>query len=185
MCHISLENSQRGRQLSFRIHFNHKFAHKIMGLQSCEGLETKWHLGVGAMASHKKYYKGGRWWFPPSLSRGESCEFMFACDSFVHQKCSNYALINLLFGLCRSMWVIDLFVTLFSPHPEALPRPSTPKCYELKNIPQLLILSLFSPFGFIVDSIKEFGGASYAFIQMVMGNHFWKYGKNYKHFQTL
>jgi hypothetical protein len=31
----------------------------------------------------------------------ESCEFVFAHGSFVHQKCSNYALTNLLFGLCK------------------------------------------------------------------------------------
>jgi len=43
----------------------------------------------------------------------------------VHQKCSNYALTNLLFGLCRSMWIIDLLVILFSPYPEALAHPST------------------------------------------------------------
>jgi len=40
-------------------------------------------------------------------------------------KCSNYALINSLFGLCRSMWVIDLLVNLPSPHPKALARLST------------------------------------------------------------
>jgi hypothetical protein len=38
--------------------------------------------------------------FPPSLGRGESCEYVFARDSSMHQKCSNYALTNLLFGLC-------------------------------------------------------------------------------------
>jgi hypothetical protein len=40
-----------------------------------------------------------------SLSRGygEFCEFMFACGSSMHQRCSNYALTNLLFGLCRFM----------------------------------------------------------------------------------
>jgi hypothetical protein len=33
------------------------------------------------------------------------------------------------------------------------------ECYEIKNMPQLLILPLFSPFGIIIESIKEFGGA--------------------------
>jgi hypothetical protein len=33
-----------------------------------------------------------------------------------------------------------------------------PSC-EIKNMPQLLILPLFSPFGVIIESIKEFGGA--------------------------
>ncbi len=38
-------------------------------------------------------------------------------DLFVHQKCSNYAQTNLLFGLYRSMWIINLLVTLLNPHP--------------------------------------------------------------------
>jgi hypothetical protein len=61
-------------------------------------LKTKWHLGARPMARHKTYYKGEGGGFPPSPGRGESCESresVFACDLFVHQKCSNYALINL------------------------------------------------------------------------------------------
>jgi hypothetical protein len=82
-----------------------------MGLQSRENVNfenfgTEWHLGAGPMAKHKVYYKGGRWWLPPSLGYGESCESMFAHSSSMHQKCSNYTLTNLLFGLCKSMWVI-------------------------------------------------------------------------------
>jgi hypothetical protein len=36
-----------------------------------------------------------------TLGRGESCESVYVRGSFVHQKCSNYALTSLLFGLCR------------------------------------------------------------------------------------
>jgi hypothetical protein len=57
----------------------------------------------------------GRWWLPPSLDHGESCEFVVACDSSMHQRCSNYALTNLLFGLCRSVWVIGCFQYSLSP----------------------------------------------------------------------
>jgi hypothetical protein len=39
---------------------------------------------------------------------------------FVHQKCFNYALTNLLFGLCKSVWKIDLLIIHPNPHPEAL-----------------------------------------------------------------
>jgi len=39
----------------------------------------------------------------PKFGRGESYEFVFARSSSVHQKCSNYALTNLLFGLCKSV----------------------------------------------------------------------------------
>jgi hypothetical protein len=52
------------------------------------------------MARHIEYYKGEGGGFPPNLGHGES---MFARGESVHQKCSNYALTNLLFGLCRSM----------------------------------------------------------------------------------
>jgi hypothetical protein len=65
---------------------------------------------------------------------------------FIHSpKCSNYILTDLLFGLCRFVWVIDLFINLLSPHPGTLARPSIPKCCKLNNTPQLFILLLFSP----------------------------------------
>jgi len=59
----------------------------------------------------------------------------------MHQKCSNYALTNLLFGLCKSLWIIDSLVIRSSPHPRGptcLSYP--PKCCELKSIPELLLL---------------------------------------------
>ncbi len=39
----------------------------------------------------------------PTSSHGESCESVYACGLFVHQKCFNLALTNLLFGLCTSV----------------------------------------------------------------------------------
>jgi hypothetical protein len=42
----------------------------------------------------------------PTLGCGESCESEFTRGSSEHQKCFNYALTNLLFGLCRFMRVI-------------------------------------------------------------------------------
>jgi hypothetical protein len=79
---------------------------------------TKSHLDVGLMAMHKVYYKGEvvaspkskLWW----ILRVPICPWL-VCAS----KCSNYALTNLLFGLCKSVWVIGLLVNLPSPHPEA------------------------------------------------------------------
>jgi hypothetical protein len=105
---------------------------------------TKWHLGAWHVAKHRKYYKGGRWCLPPSPNHSESCESMFAHGSSVHQKCSNYALTNLLFGLCKSVWTIDLLNTRPNPHSKAPDTPLPPKCYKPRSIPQLLILSLFS-----------------------------------------
>ncbi len=61
----------------------------------------------------------GKVMISPSPRCGESYEFIYVCDLFMHQKCSNYALANLLFGLCKSMWIIDPFVIRHSPHPRA------------------------------------------------------------------
>jgi len=58
--------------------------------------------------------------------------FWVKCSS-LHQKYSNYALINLLFGLCRSIWIIDLLVTLPSPHLRTPTRPSTSKVQQTKE----------------------------------------------------
>jgi hypothetical protein len=70
---------------------------------------------------------------PPSPGCGEFYESMFAYGSSAHQKCSNYALTNLLLGLCRSVWVIDLLVILPSPYPGALTHPSTLKVLQAKE----------------------------------------------------
>ncbi len=43
---------------------------------------------------------------------------MYAHGSSVHQKCSNYALTNLLFGLCKFVWIIDPLFTRPNPHPK-------------------------------------------------------------------
>jgi hypothetical protein len=51
---------------------------------------------------------------------------------------------NLLFSLCRSVWIIDLFINLPNPHPGVPTRPSTPKMLRTKERAQLLLLLLFS-----------------------------------------
>ncbi len=68
---------------------------------------------------------------------GESCESVFACGLSMHQKCSNSALTNLLFGLCRSAWIIEPLINLLSPHPEAPTRPSTPEVLRHLNFDML------------------------------------------------
>jgi hypothetical protein len=42
---------------------------------------TKCHLDVAPVERHREYYKGGRWWLPPSLGPGESYESEFAHGS--------------------------------------------------------------------------------------------------------
>ncbi len=74
-------------------------------------------------------------------------------------KCSNYALTNLLFVLCRFMWVIDLLVNLPSFHPGASTCPSTPEVLQAKECAPTPPSIVFT-FGFTIESIKELGGAS-------------------------
>jgi hypothetical protein len=49
---------------------------------------SKWHLGANPEARHKVNYRGEGGGFPPSPGHGESCEFVFARDSSVHQSAS-------------------------------------------------------------------------------------------------
>jgi hypothetical protein len=55
--------------------------------------------------------------------------------------------------------VIEVLVNLPSPILELQHALLPLKCYELKNVPQLFFLPLFT-FGLLVESIKELGGAS-------------------------
>ncbi len=93
------------------------------------------------------------------MDHDESCEFVFARGSSMHQKCSNYALTNLLFGLCRSMGIIDSFVICPSPHPGALTRPSTSKMLRTKARALTPYPSIVFTFRLTIEFIKEFGGA--------------------------
>jgi hypothetical protein len=87
---------------------------------------TKWHLGASPWLGTDNTIRVKP---PPSLNvgRGESCEFVFAHDSSVHQKWSNYALTNLLFGLCKFVWIIDPLFIHLNPHPRAPAHPFTLK----------------------------------------------------------
>ncbi len=104
----------------------------------------KWHLDVGPLAMHIVYYKGESGSFPEVKVM---VSLVSSCYSWlIHApKCSYYTLTNLLFGLCRSVWVIELFVNLPSPISELHRIPLPPKCYKRRSMPQLLFLPLFSP----------------------------------------
>ncbi len=85
-CDIPLESSRRGLQLCFRPHLNQRSPRKVMGPQSCRSpscgnfgtltweSRDKMPFGCGPRGEAKYILKGGRWWLPPSPSRGESCE---------------------------------------------------------------------------------------------------------------
>jgi hypothetical protein len=112
-------------------------SHKSLNLRNFEiptwESQDKMTFGCWPCNQAQKILYGGWWWLPQSPSCGESCESMFACGSSVQQKCSNYALTNMLFGFCTSMWIIDLLVTLLYPHPRAVTHPSTPKVLQAKE----------------------------------------------------
>jgi hypothetical protein len=63
---------------------------------------TKYTIRGKVVASRES----GPWWIL----------WIYVCSWLVHApKCSNYALTNLLFGLCTSVWVIKLLVNLPNP----------------------------------------------------------------------
>jgi hypothetical protein len=95
--------------------------------------------------------KSGLWWVL----------WDYVCPWFIRApKCSNYALTHLLFGLCSSMWVIDLLVNVPSPDLEAPTHPSTPEVLRTKERTPIPSSSTICTFGLTIESIKELGGAS-------------------------
>jgi len=88
-----------------------------------------------------------------------SCWVLWVCVCpwlVLTSKCSNYALTN-LFGLCRSMWVIELFVNLPSPHPWAPTRPSTPEMLRAKKRAQFFSFPLSSPLDSQLNPSRNLG----------------------------
>jgi hypothetical protein len=130
----------------------------ISGIFQLGSPGTKWHLGARPMPSIENIIRG-EVVASPSLGRDEFCEFVFVRDSSVHQNCSNYALTNLWFGLCRSMWIINLFITRLSPHPRAPTRPFTLEMLRVRECTPTFFPSVVFTFRLAVESIKEFGGA--------------------------
>ncbi len=138
MWDISLEKFQWGLQLFFNL-TSIRCLHKKLWASKVAGVSISGILGFLTWGFEDKMTFG-------CWPRGQvQCEFMFVYSSFVQQKCSNYALINLLYGFCRSIWVIDPLVTHPNPIPELEHAPLPSKCCEPGNTPQLLFLPLFSP----------------------------------------
>jgi hypothetical protein len=135
----------------------------ILGLP-LRSFETKWHLGASPMTMHKEYCKGEGGGFPQmkpsSPCHSESCESVFTCGSSVHQKCSSYALTNLLFGLCKFVWVIVLLVILSSPYPRATTCPSTLEVLQVRECAPTHYPSVVFTFRLPIESTKEFGDES-------------------------
>jgi hypothetical protein len=171
-CHIMFKSCWRGLQLGFRPHFNKRSTCKVMAPQSCKSpscgsfgtpylgvsgqndiwvlvlwLDTEYTIRGKVVASPKS----GPWW----VLWVQVCPW-FVCGP----KCSDYALINLLFGLCKSVWIIELLVNLLSPHPRAPSHPSTPKVLRTREHALTPFPFNVFTFGLVVESIKELGGVS-------------------------
>ncbi len=169
MCHISLE---RRLQLFFKSQLNWRSAQKIMGFQSRRSPNFKnfGTLKLGVLGQNDIWVQAlwpgiynpvkGKVVASPKSRLWWVYKFMYACGLFVHQKCFNYALTNLLFGLCRSMWIIYSLVIHPSPHLWALACPSIHEMLQTKECtPTPYPFAIFT-FRLAIEFIKEFGGAS-------------------------
>jgi len=95
---MELESSQRELQDCFRPHPNQRSEQEVMDAQSprsptCDNLQTppwesqeKVPFGCSLRGVMQIILYGGRWWLPPSLSRGESSESKVARGLSQHQK---------------------------------------------------------------------------------------------------
>jgi len=84
-CNTALESSRRELQHWFKARPDPSLGRGGMAVQSFGSLvgtlsglhfgspNKMCHSDVASVTSRRKYYKGGRWWLPPSPGRGESC----------------------------------------------------------------------------------------------------------------
>jgi hypothetical protein len=80
-----------------------------------------------------KYTIRGRWWFPPSPGRGESCESVFVRGSSVPPKVFKLRTNQLVVWFVHVRVKNRLLDIFPSPHPRAPMRPSTPKVLQARE----------------------------------------------------
>jgi hypothetical protein len=103
------------------------------------------------------------------------------CGLFVHQKCSNYALTNLVIGLCASMWIIELLVIFLSPILELQHTHLPLKCCKPGSAPQLFLFLLSSPLDSQLRSSRSLGVHQhptmngYPYHQKTIFGHWWMF----------
>jgi hypothetical protein len=174
--HLPLESSWQGLQLCLKPHFNQRSAHKVIGLQSRKSL----NLGNPDLGVLKQ---NDIWVLAPwpninNIRRGKVMAspksepwwvlWVRVCLWFIHApKMSRYALTNLMFGLCRSKRIIDLFVNPHKFHFEVLTWPFTPKVLWTRECAPTFFPSIVITFGLTIESIKELGGASHGIKALV------------------
>jgi len=95
----------------------------------------------------------------PSPGHDEFCKSVYARGSFVHQKCSNHALTNLLFGLWRLVWIISSFDIRPNSHPKVLACLFTPKVLRGGEHTSISSFIVFT-FRFTFEFFKKCEGAS-------------------------
>jgi hypothetical protein len=157
-CNISLKRSRREIQLCFRPHLNQSLHTKlwapkvagilIMGISGLSLWES-WDkmIWVLVLWLSRKYTIGGKV-VASSKSGLWGVLWVCVCLWLVRApKCPNYALTNLLFGLCRFVWISEMLVNLPNPILELQHTLLPPKCYKPGNTPQLFVLPMSSPLG--------------------------------------
>ncbi len=77
----------------------------------------------------------------------------------MHQKCSNYAFTNLLFNVCRSVWITDRLVTRPNPHFKAPTCPFTPEVLQDREHTSTPCPFVIFTFRFTIEYIKKFESA--------------------------
>jgi hypothetical protein len=87
----TVESSRRKLQLCFKSHPDSRSKNEVIALQSYESSslgsfgtplwasQDKKPFGCSPCGEVQSILYGGRWWLPPSPSRGESCESKVAC----------------------------------------------------------------------------------------------------------
>ncbi len=170
MPHIVGKRSRQRLQLCLRPHFNQRYTQEVIGLQN-HGSSNFKNFGTPNLkvVGQNDIWVQAPWLGIENTIRGKLMAspkskpwwiLWVAHGLSMHQKCSNYALTNLLFGLCRSVWIIDLLIICPNPHTKALACPFTSKMLRAKEYTPTPYPFIVFTFGLAIESIKEFGGAS-------------------------
>ncbi len=113
------------------------------------------HLGMWMFIPSHSPTLSGAWNVTPGL---HSWPASFASPYFGREPKVRVT-TNLLFSLCRFVWIIDSLVTHFNSHPRARAHPFTSQVLWTRERASILFPSIAFTFGLKVESIKEFGGA--------------------------
>jgi len=111
---------------------------------------TKWHMDATLMTNHKEYYKGEGGGFPQVWA---VVSLVNLCMFVIHPctKNSPTTLTNLLFSLCKYVWIIDPLVICLSLH-RAPTHPFTPKVLQVKEYTPTPFFSIVFNFEFTFES---------------------------------